>query len=193
MSPTLRIIVEVPLGHISCASMSSSRLLVVALFFLVGLSPLHEIAVSYSSQVVHWAAQKKRFYSNIFPQLPIFKCFSSFTLSLSASLFLPFCYYSLLYFILSCTRQTPSKTAVYIFGLLLTPSIFCRLHYPILFQLAILLISPIQPTLSAMYGWQPLAYSLFNIGISTFSRPSVSVKWVRIFLVLLLVLLLLLL
>ena len=45
---------------------------------------------------------------------------------------------------MSCASQAPLKT-VYLLGLLLNPSIFSRLRYPILFQLALLLISPIQP------------------------------------------------
>ena len=56
----------------------------------------------------------------------------------------------LIFFLLlqSCTRQTLiaiDSTLVCLFGLLLTPSIFFRLLYSILSQLALLLFSPIQP------------------------------------------------
>ena len=122
-----------------CASTSSSsRLLVYPFLFLVGPGPQHEIAVKLF-RVVHWALQKW-FNSNL-PSTP--------RITLSVSPLSP--YFLTLYFPflpsfflpLSCTRQTSVWTVPFL-GLL-NPSILFRLRYDILFHLALLIFSPIQP------------------------------------------------
>ena len=53
---------------------------------------------------------------------------------------------------MSCTRQTSLYTVQPLLGLPLNPSIFFRLRYPILFQLALLLFSPMQSYQLSMAG-----------------------------------------
>ena len=138
--------IVVPHGHMCASTSSSSRL-------LVGPGPLHKIAVSAFSRSPSGRADTFSF--QYLPQPPhVSKCFSFFTLFLSASLSLS----SIVHFAsVSCTRQI-SLWTVPLLGFL-NPSIFSRLRYPILFQLAIFLFSPIQPY-QLWLATSFLAYSL---------------------------------
>ena len=138
----------------------------ISFLFLVGPGPLHEIAVSAFSRSLLGHANAFSFQYLPSTLHICFKCFSSFTLFLSASLSLP---------------------AKLLYGqyLLINPSMFSRPRYPILFQLALSLFSPIQPY-QLWLATSFLAYSLPHTPLSTFSR--LSLFYVGTFLVMLLIL-----
>ena len=105
----------------------------ITLLVFVGPGPLHEIAFSAFSRSPLGRAE--RFHSYIFPQLPVLR--TSRKASPLSPHFSALAFPFLLFFILllSCTHQTALQ-AVPLLGLPLTPSIFFRLRYPILFQLS---------------------------------------------------------
>ena len=105
-------------------------------FVLVGPGSLHEFAVSAFSRFP--LGRATTFVPYIFLPARISRRSSPFTLFLGASLSLVLSFLSLL----SCTPQTYLWTA-YLLGFLLCPSILSRLRCPSLFQLAVLLLSPI--------------------------------------------------
>ena len=122
-----------------------------------------------------------RFHSNIFPPPPVYLyiCFSSFTLFLSACLFLS----SNLYFASVSSPRNFSVDRTSFLGPPLNPSIFSRLRYPILFQLALLLFSHIQPY-QLWLATSFLAYCLFDSAVYfilpfQLSYVSTCFKWVH--------------
>ena len=165
-----------PQGHIF-ASSSSYRLLV----YLFGMPVSSVVEVPYYTKnrsfsvfayVVHWAVQVRfHSYPLSFSPTYIFKHSSSLsmfprdTLSLVSILSLQ-----------SCTPQTSVWTTD-LLGFLLCPSILSRLRYPTFFQLALLLLSPIQPY-QLWLATSFLACSLLYIAISTFC-VSICLKWVH--------------
>ena len=148
-------------------SISSSSRLLVYLCLLFGRSRSPTRNPSYQHfRVLHWTVQILSFqYVPSTPRISL-KC------SPRSPHFLPLTSPFLLFFLLllSRTRRICVQT-VYLFGLLLTPSIFSRLRCPIFFQLALLSFSLIQPY-QLWLATSFLAYSSLYIDISTFSRLS---------------------
>ena len=109
-------------------------------FFLAVTGHLHETAVSAFSRSLLGGANTFLFPSlRLIPRKP--KGFSDFTLFLSASLPLLSILSSTV--LLRCTSQTSLRTSS-LLGLLIYHSILSQLRFPTLFQLALLVFSPIQ-------------------------------------------------
>ena len=109
-----------------------------------------------------------RFHSNIFPQPSV--CLYALSPLSSYFLALALLFFLLFLFLLSCTRQTHVYT-VPLLGRPLYPSMFSRLRYHILFQLALPFVIFSHTVLSTMAG-NLMAYRYYSLyaDISTFSR-----------------------
>ena len=139
--------------------------------FLAGPGPLHEIAVSGFSRSLLGRANTFSFLFLLLTSRKSLKSSSSFTLFLSASL----CLISIFSFTSVLYPQT-CRWTVSLLGFLLYPSMLSRLRYPALFQLALLLPSPIQPSqlllATFVFACFLLCYHHFNVFVRNGYVPS---------------------
>ena len=138
-------------------------------FFLAGPGPLHEIAVTAFSRSPLGRANTFSFLFLLLTPRKSLECSSPFTLFLIASL----SRISIFYFTSVLYPQTSLWTAS-LLGFLLYPSMLYRLRYPTLFQLALLLLSPIQP----YQLWLATSFSVYSYCICHFNfLKYICFKW----------------